>query len=324
MRTTQNGNFVLLPLVCRALSAQWRSVGAVAPERVVASFLRSRFVSCTCALLLDVHLDSCDRTHSRLIQNSHIHCTIFNILHAARFTSGYVPLAGQELAPSKCVSLSTSREVRKDMKDWVLSLDGHKWSVKFDVRDLGGHLDTTFRGWSSTLAARVRLVISRLVLLLVLPLDFHDRVRVVWSMYLPASLHGIEASLLASDSLRKLRSSVCGAVWSRRQPLANVGAVLSLLDGPTGCDPCFCVVWFRFRLLRRYLALWPAEVGRICRILGMIGEGCPGHGPLHLLSASAAEIGFFWDPDILAWVRPGLPPLSSLAGPVQPFLSCYS
>ena len=103
-------------------------------------------------------------------------------------------------------------------------------------------------------------------------------------MYLPAALHGIVASLLASDSLRKLRSSVCGAVWSRRQPLANVGAVLSLLDGPTGCDPCFCVVWFRFRLLRRYLALWPAEVGRIYRILGMIGEGCPGHGPLHLLS----------------------------------------
>ena len=49
------------------------------------------------------------------------------------------------------------------MKDWVLSPDGDKWSVKFDVRDLGGHLDTTFRGWSATLAARVRLVISRLV-----------------------------------------------------------------------------------------------------------------------------------------------------------------
>ena len=130
------------------------------------------------------------------------------LLHAARFTSGYVRLVRQEPAPSKCVLLSTSREVRKDMKDWVLSLDGDKWSVKFDVRDLGGHLDTTFRGWSSTLAVRVRLVISRLVLLLVLPLDFHGRVRVVRSMYLPAALHGIEASLLASDSLRKLRNPV--------------------------------------------------------------------------------------------------------------------
>ena len=50
--------------------------------------------------------------------------------------------------------LSTSREVRHSMRDWLLSQEGDQWSVKFDVRDLGGHLDTTFRGWSSTLAAR--------------------------------------------------------------------------------------------------------------------------------------------------------------------------
>ena len=194
-----------------------------------------------------------------------------------------------------------------------------QWSVKFDVRDLGGHLDTTFRGWSSTLAARVRLVISRLVLIFVLPLDFYGRVRVVRSMYLPAALHGIEASLLASSCLRKLRSAKSRVVWSRRQPFVSVGAVLSLLDGPTGCDPAFCVVWFRFRLLRRYLALWPAEVTRVYRLLGMVEGGCPGHGPIHLLSASAGEIGFQWDPDALAWVRPGLPLLSNLAGPIQHF-----
>ena len=164
-------------------------------------------------------------------------------------------------------------------------------------------MDTTFRGWSSTLAARVRLVISRLALVFILLLDFHGRVRVVRSMYLPAALHGIEASLLASDNLRKLRSAVRRVVWSRRQPLASVGAVLGILDGPTGCDPglldgpagcdpAFCVVWFRFRLLRRYLALWPAEVGRVYRLLAMVHGCCPGHGPVHLLSASAAEIGF--------------------------------
>ena len=126
------------------------------------------------------------------------------------------------------------------MKGWLLSQEGDQWSVRFDVRDLGGHLDTTFRGWSSTLAARVRLVLSRLVLIFALPLDFHGRVRVVRSMYLPAALYGIGSSLLASDSLRKLRSAIRRVVWSRRQPLACVGAVLSLLDGPTGCDPTFC------------------------------------------------------------------------------------
>ena len=61
------------------------------------------------------------------------------LLHAARFTTGYVRLVGQEPAPSKCVHLSTSREIRKDMKDWVLSCEGDQWSVRFDVRDLGGH-----------------------------------------------------------------------------------------------------------------------------------------------------------------------------------------
>ena len=208
------------------------------------------------------------------------------LMHAARFTTDYVRLVGQEPAPSKCVLLSTSREVRHSMKGWLLSDEGDQWSVRFDVRDLGGHLDTTFRGWSSTLAATVRLVLSRLILIFALPQVFHGRIRVVRSMYLPAALHGIEASLLASGSLRKLRSAICTVVWSRRQPLANIGAILSLLDGPTGCDPAFCVVWFRFRLLRRYLALWPAEVGRVYRLLEMVGDGCPGHGPIHLLSSS--------------------------------------
>ena len=243
------------------------------------------------------------------------------LLHAARFTTDYVRLVGQELAPSKCVLLSTSREVWKDMNDWVLSLEGDKWSVNFDVRDLGGHLDTTFRSWSSTLAARVCLVLSRLVLIFALLLDFHGRVRVIRPLCLPAAFRGIEASLLASNSLRKLRSSICRGVGSRRQPVANVGAVLALLDGPTGCDPAFCIVWFRFRLLRRYLALWPTEVGRVYRLSEMVGEGCPGHGPIQILSSSAAEIGFRWNLVALAWVRPDLPLLGNLAGPIQHFRS---
>ena len=49
---------------------------------------------------------------------------------------------------------------------------------------------------------------------------FSWSVRVVRSMYLPAALHGIEPSLLASESLRKLRSSIRRVVWSRRQYLA--------------------------------------------------------------------------------------------------------
>ena len=69
------------------------------------------------------------------------------------------------------------------------------------------------------------------------------------------------------------------------------------------------------------LPLWPAEVGRVYRLLEMVSDGCPGHGPIHLLCSSAARIGFQWNPVALAWVRPGLPMLSHIAGPIQHFRS---
>ena len=75
--------FCLAPFWCvapcrrsGARLAQWRPSALLFPSFVLAL--------CTCALLLDVHLDSCDGTHSRLIQNSHIHCTIFNIQLTAK------------------------------------------------------------------------------------------------------------------------------------------------------------------------------------------------------------------------------------------------
>ena len=71
--------------------------------------------------------------------------------------------------------------------------------------------------------------------------------------------------------------------------------------------------------MSRYLALWPSQIGRAYRLPEMVGEGSPGHGPIHLLSASAAEIGFRWDPPALAWSRAGLHLLRNLAGPIQHF-----
>ena len=207
------------------------------------------------------------------------------------------------------------------MKDWVLSHEGDKWTVKLDVRRLGGHLHTTFRSWSVTLAAWVRLVISRLVVVSVLSLDFHGRVRIARTMFIPGVVHGFEASLLAS-SLRKLRSSISMVVWSCRKPLASAGAVLSLLDGPQGCDPAYCVVWFRFRMIRRYLAHRTFEVGSVYRLLDVVTEGCPGHGPIHLLvSSAAADVRFRWDSGVLGWDRPGLLALSNFPGSIQHFRS---
>ena len=70
-------------------------------------------------------------------------------------------------------------------------------------------------------------------------------------------------------------------------------------------------------MLRKYLALWPSEVGRVYRLLELVSEGCPGHGPAHRLSDSASEIGIRWDPVKMGWSRPGLLLLYNVAGPVQ-------
>ena len=48
-------------------------------------------------------------------------------------------------AQGKCVLLSTSKTVRKAMTLWDISGDGGFWKVQLDIRDLGGHLDFTFR-----------------------------------------------------------------------------------------------------------------------------------------------------------------------------------
>ena len=57
-----------------------------------------------------------------------------SLLRAARFTTWYVRLVGQEPAPSKCVLLSTLKEVRRDMRSWALSL-GENVPLSSNVRD---------------------------------------------------------------------------------------------------------------------------------------------------------------------------------------------
>ena len=88
-----------------------------------------------------------------------------------------------------------------------------------------------------------------------------------------AGLHGVESSRVSDANLNSLHSASVAAAWSARRPLALSGAVLGLLDDPDGCDPDHFAVWSRFRMIRRYLAHWPAETTRICRMLDSISRG---------------------------------------------------
>ena len=98
---------------------------------------------------------------------------------------------GQEPAPSECVLMITSRTVLCDMRGRVVTDEGDRWSVKLDVRDLG----ETFGHYLSWLVRHSGYAgssgISRLVLVYVLPLDFHCRLRVIRTMFIPGALPGI-------------------------------------------------------------------------------------------------------------------------------------
>ena len=87
-----------------------------------------------------------------------------------------------------------------------------------------------------------------------LPLDYEGKLRILLTKFIPAALCGIEASLLSQSSYLRLRAAFVRACWSSKMTLAHTGTVLAMLDGPEFVDPSACVIWYRFRLLRRYLA----------------------------------------------------------------------
>ena len=180
-------------------------------------------------------------------------------------------------------------------------------------------MDTTYRRRATTLAGTVLGLLAALLVVVALPLDFVGKLRILRTKFLPGALHAIEAPTISFRLLQRLRSAFVSAIWSEKMPLAHVGAMLSLLDGPPGCAPGFYVVWCRFRLLRRYLALNPQEVPRLKRFLRLVADGCPGHFPVHLLVESAGVLGFAWDPLVSGWTGPVLSFLQHLAGPYQHF-----
>ena len=221
-------------------------------------------------------------------------CRTWNALFgASRFTAQYVRSVGQDVSPGKCVLLSTSKSVRKDMKLCDISGDGKFWKVQLHVRDPGGHLDFTRRARAGTLSTRVRDATIGVVTVGALPLGFQVKLGLVGGKFFPAGLHAAEV----------FRAALVRVVWSSKMPLGSTPAILSLLDGPEGVDPAFHIIWARFRMMRRYLADCPEEEPRIFRMLDLISRGAQGHGPVYLLLTSAAEVGFAWDGDERGWVR---------------------
>ena len=160
-------------------------------------------------------------------------------------------------------------------------------------------------GVALLLLGLITAVLAIVWLVSALPLDYCGKLRIFRTKFIPDALHGIEASPLSQSSYLRLRAAFVRACWSSKMSMAHSGTVLGMFDGPEGVGLGFCIVWPRFRLLRRYLALRPDGSGRISRRLDLVSLGGPGHGPLHLLVRSASKIGFGCCFDAFCWHRPG-------------------
>ena len=78
------------------------------------SWLSSKYDVYCCSLFAMVSVFVCSGWSSSQLYADNLKCVSHDpdsLLAAARFTTGYVRLVGQEPAPSKCVLLSTSREI---------------------------------------------------------------------------------------------------------------------------------------------------------------------------------------------------------------------
>ena len=75
------------------------------------------------------------------------------LFDAARISKEYILLL--DTLPPPNVQLSTCASVRSRMKSWVISGYDDHCKVEFDVRNLGGHVDTTLRGQAGTVAGRI-------------------------------------------------------------------------------------------------------------------------------------------------------------------------
>ena len=199
---------------------------------------------------------------------------------------------------------------------WLEHLSGSQQVVR------PSPLTCPLRALVGTLSSRVKIATAQVISVGALPIGFQRIIGMVCSRCLPGGLHDCEGAAIIVSALNAFRAAVERAVWSKKLPMT----LLSLLDGAWGSDPVFFIIWSCFRQHRRYLVYRPDDVIPFFRLLDCASTGFPGHGPIHLLVDSAQEIDLFWDSEIFlstlpCWIRPGLPSLRMMTGPIQHFRS---
>ena len=164
------------------------------------------------------------------------------------------------------------------MKIWDISGAGDCWSVRLDVRDLGGHLNSTYRGRAGTLAARFPPVRASCKAAGSLPLGFRATLGLLRSKCIPAALHGVEGSHVSDATLDSLRTAFVAAAWSAVFWMVQmaVNPRILMFIGPvqlcvfTGCWMLFPEA---FRVMVAFTSYWLAPLRLVLSGTLMIAFG---------------------------------------------------
>ena len=196
-----------------------------------------------------------------------------------------------------------------------------------------GHVDVTQCVLICTLGNRVKEVTSQVIAVGALHMAYQRTLGMVCSEYLPTGLHGCEGSAISVTALSAFRSAVARAVWSKKLPMTDTPALLSLPDSPWGSDPAFFVIWSRFFFpMRRFLACRPEEEGRICRMMDCASTESQGMTPftclfllrwrLVFLGLGTKRLDSSWSSSLAhdCWSNPAF---SENFSPVLASLSCH-
>ena len=116
------------------------------------------------------------------------------LLDAARISNHHILTVGQTAAPTKCVLLGASAEIRRMMKSWVISGEDQHWKVEMDIGDFGGQIDTTLRRRAGTVSGRIRKEFVQLAAVGALLSGFKEKLQILRTKSGPSALHGSEAS----------------------------------------------------------------------------------------------------------------------------------
>ena len=136
----------------------------------------------------------------------------------------------------------------------------------------------------------------------------------VRSKYLPGGLHGCEGAAVSVTALGSFRSAIARAVWSKKLPMTNTPALLSLFGVLIQLSSSFGIVFVSSDVILR-IVLMMRLAFFVYWIMPLLGPR--GMGPFIFSFSLLMNLVFFWDSELAGWIRPGLPPLRMMTGPIQ-------